>query len=353
MFHPHQALSIICGDFNFVEHNHDRITEATGKWSGHTDEGAAKAWNEHVAGPFGLHEWSQPQFTHTGSGARSRLDRVYCNQHIAFQLDRNCVCTRLECDHDVSHHHPISFARTTPRPKSGDDKPLSPKDLAKDGWGTSVIFNFQRNCLGDRDLENPIRRLVLLKDAIKETTKVYRNIEEFNRTEKLGPDDKQGYTMTCLRARERDDMGCVFKCGVSYPRLLEWTNHLQKDINNTSYNQLKAQALIGVREHAIVLAQEGIGDDIEAIRNSEESDPGDKARAKESVVRKLKRLVPGESTGINAMKNSDGAIVTSPEEIAQVLKQHWGGVLKGNKSAQRPSKSGLRNYISRMKMAVS
>ena len=47
---------------------------------------------------------------------------------------------------------------------------------------------------------------------------------------------------------------------------------------------------------------------------------GEKAKAKESVIRKLRRLVPGEPVGINAMKNVAGAITTSPEEIAQVLK---------------------------------
>ena len=101
------------------------------------------------------------------------------------------------------------------------------------------------------------------------------------------------------------------------------------------------------------MAHEGIGDDIEAIRNSDESDPGDKARAKESVVRKLKRLVPGESTGINAMKNSAGAIVTSPNEIAQVLKQHWGGVFKRKQVRTEALQIWLEEFLSRMKMVVS
>ena len=289
----------------------------------------AETWKTHVSTPFDLHEWYQPQFTHAGSGARSRLDRMYCNQHISFQLDRNCACIMLDCDYTISHHKPISFARATPCPKKGDDKPIAPKDLQKKGWAPSVLSTFQRMCKSDPG-DNPVRRLVLLKDAIKETTRVFKNIEDIDRIEALGPDDLQGYAMTCLRALEKDDLGCVAKCGRSYPRLQQWVHNLVFSTSKDPLirNNLRASAILSVRNHVVELAREEIGRDATAIRDNYANNPDGKSSAKESVIRKLKRLLPGESSGINAMKNSAGATVTSPEEIAQVLKQHWKGVFK-------------------------
>ena len=329
---PNEALTIICGDFNFVEHEHDSISGGTQVWTGSQCAAVAKTWHDHVAAPFDLHEWYQPQFTHRvpNDGARSRLDRMYCNQHLSFQLDKNCACTMLDCSENISHHRPISFARISPRPKGGDDKPLAPSDVQKPGWVQEVQSAFQRTCRDDPGIENPIRRLVLLKDAIKEATKKMKNIEDFDRIEALGPEDLQGYTMTCLRALEREDLGCVEKCGHKYHRLQEWTRSLlgSNSKDRATINTLRAAAIQGVRNHSLELAREEIGRDAAAIRDNYAEDPDGKAMAKESVIRKLKRLLPGEPSGINAMKNSVGATVTSPDEIAQVLKQHWKGVFK-------------------------
>ena len=230
----------------------------------------------------------------------------------------------LDCSLEVSHHRPVSFARRTPRPKSGDDKPIPISVIKKAGWADAVVSTFQRLCKKDGDLENPIRRLVLLKDAIKETCRFFSNLEDFDRSEALGPDDAQGHTMTCLRALEREDLGCVEKCGKKYNKLQEWTLPYTKSGNLTSH----ANAIINIRNHAIELARDEISRDTNAIRDIFFEDPEGKARAKESVLLKLKRLLPGEPIGINAMKNSVGATVTDPVEIAAVLKQHWKKVFK-------------------------
>lgn len=69
--------------------------------------------------------------------------------------------------------------------------------VKKAGWADAVVSTFQRLCKKDRELVIPIRRLVLLKDAIKETGRFFRNLEDSDRSEALGPDDAQGYTMAC------------------------------------------------------------------------------------------------------------------------------------------------------------
>ena len=94
--------------------------------------------------------------------------------------------------------------------------------------------------------------------------------------------------------------------------------------NSPPTQQARGLAITSIRQHAVELARDEINGDIQELGGM--SDPGDKAQAKEGVVRKLKRLLPGEPTGLNTMKDSAGTTVTDPEEIAQVLKQHWGGV---------------------------
>ena len=231
----------------------------------------------------------------------------------------------LDCSIKVSHHRPISFARRTPRPKDGDDKPIPPSIIKKAGWADAVVSAFQRLCRNDRiGAENPVRRLVLLKDAIKETSRNFRNIDEFDRIEELGPDDAQGYTMACLRALEKEDRGCVEKCGGRYPKLQEWTRQY---LTNNSHST-RAYAINNIRNHAVELARDEITRDTAAIQDNFHDDPDGKVKAKESVLLKLKRLLPGEPCGINAMKTSNNATVTSPSEIAQTLKQHWQKVFK-------------------------
>ena len=172
--------------------------------------------------------------------------------------------------------------------------------------------------------KNPVRRLVLLKDAIKEVSRTFTNIEELDCTEELGPDDALGHSMACLRALERGDRGCVGKCGGKYPKLQEWSHKYLDDNSNTA----RSNAIHNIRNHIIELARDDITRDTAAIRDNYHEDPDGKASAKESVLRKLKRLIPGEPSGINAMKNAAGATVTSPIEMAQVLKQHWQNVFK-------------------------
>jgi len=65
--------------------------------------------------------------------------------------------------------------------------------------------------------------------------------------------------------------------------------------------------------------------DIQSLGRSEESDD-DKARVKESILRKLKRIAPGATPGLNAMEDADGSVSTCPADIVRILRKHWRGV---------------------------
>ena len=134
-------------------------------------------------------------------------------------------------------------------------------------------------------------------------------------------DSKLGYTMSCLKAYEDGRANTVLSCCKAYSKLTDWidVNNLYKD---------KANSIDKLRSHAVELAREQIQDDIQSVNSTVYDSPEGKQRDKDSILLKLKRLSPGESTTLNAMSDDEGKIHTTPEEIAAILKQPWQGVFK-------------------------
>jgi len=166
----HCALTILTGDFNFVELEEDRWNLSGEEYSGHNNYNKENAdtFQHTMRDGLGMHEWEQPFFTCEAGGARSKLDRMYNNQHISYQLDHNCSCTALEWDLELSAHRAISFSRRTPAPKDTQDRPLQPASFKRAGWKEEVIARFQELSIQDTIATNPCRRLLLLKDAIRD-----------------------------------------------------------------------------------------------------------------------------------------------------------------------------------------
>ena len=314
-----RVLTILSGDFNFVESEGDRASAATGQVSSQVDARETKAWLEAIADPHGVYEWAQPQYTHKNAGFYSRIDRMYCNQHVSYQLDRHSSCCMLEGDWELSHHRPISFYRRTPPPKSRDKRPITAREISKEGWAAGVKCTFDRLCTQDTAVANPFRRLVLLKDAMIQTTSCFRNIDTLHGMQEHKTDDEIGYSMACLRALERKDTKAVSRFCRVCPKLLDFIPYQ----DTTMLLTCRMQAL---REHIIELHRKQIGEDVQELSGEGCSDPEERTRAKENILRKLKRLMPGESTGIGAMQDSTGTVRTTPEDIARILKQHWQGV---------------------------
>ena len=169
--------------------------------------------------------------------------------------------------------------------------------------------------------DNPVRRLVLVKDAI-------RNVYELNSKESgfpqlepnCPPEDKLGLTLCMLRAFGKSNWPLIHKCVGAYPELSKWTGTGNSySISNSNSEQ--------IRNHALDLSRQEISADIFHL-NSGEVALEDKPRVKDSILRKLKRLAPGSCTGIGAMQTESGAVVTKPEEIVQALRSHWRGVFR-------------------------
>ena len=81
-----EVLSLMAGDFNFVEHKEDRWCFTTGEYTGAKDSGESDFFKLHLSNPRFFNEWAQDHFTCETGTSRSRIDRIYCNQNIATQL---------------------------------------------------------------------------------------------------------------------------------------------------------------------------------------------------------------------------------------------------------------------------
>jgi len=314
-----RVLTCIAGDFNFVEHERDRWCLEQGAWTGGKDTLESEAFEESIRKPHSMHEWEQGHFTCEAGGARSRIDRFYCNQHLSLQLDRSCSCSALEWDKATSVHRPISFARRSASHTNKSSTQITQADVSRPGWADEVEKHFLHLCQIDGGAHNAIRRLVLFKDAIRDVTDNHRG-ETPSTGEAISPDDKLGYTMSCLRHIERHNEQGMQKCARAYPKLRDW---IYEGTNFT----IAATNIIQLRNHAIELAREQIQEQIQSL-NSAEATVEDRSRTKDSILQRLKRLSPGESTSLDALQDAAGKIHTSPLEIAKMLRQHWEGVFK-------------------------
>ena len=83
-----------------------------------------------------------------------------------------------------------------------------------------------------------------------------------------------------------------------------------------------------LRELAVRTARQIIDDECKLLFDNPPEDPDDRKRVKESILKKICKLCPGDPSGINAMRDDEGIITTSPEDIVGILKKHWGAVQK-------------------------
>ena len=80
----------------------------------------------------------------------------------------------------------------------------STSSFKKKGWKEEVIHRFQELCIQDTVAPSACRRLVVLKDAIRDcSTKRGRLVNEEVEESKLPSDDILGYTMACIKALQR------------------------------------------------------------------------------------------------------------------------------------------------------
>ena len=82
-----------------------------------------------------------------------------------------------------------------------------------------------------------------------------------------------------------------------------------------------------LQDLAVSIARQKVTEEIQSLVNGE-SDPSSHMhqQRKQNVLKCLRRLLPGSTTGIGAMQLHDGQTVTSAASIATALRDHWKNV---------------------------
>ncbi len=330
---PHQALSILGGDFNYVTQEFDRWTLAKGDWSSTDNSSDQKDFLEKMGPQTGMHELHQEHATHRSGLAQSRLDRIYINQHESEQLDTSLGCATLEWDFELSHHRPVIFFRKSRKKGTDDDlKPLPCGPIKETRWPDRVRDSLTQKILEDGGGNCPLRRLQILKDSIQEVTRQMEKEAHLNAAvmPATETDDQLGWTIRFIRAAENNRRHTMDRCCRAYPEI-------HKLIQGASDDLRQHGGLLKVKQHAVELyrlqmleelrdiqADEGlVGEDIQRNR---------KARAQF----KLQKLKPGSCNSIAVLLCQDGTLATTPKDIAKELHRHWHQVFQA-----RPMDDGL------------
>jgi len=320
-----QALTVIAGDFNYVTDPEDRYSKESMAWTGGKDEREQRDWATKVEDSHNFHEIYQPMATHDSALARSRLDRVYTNHHVADQLDARYGCACLDWAPHLSHHRPLAFFRYKAN-RIGGPTVIDESIVKDDAWKLGVTLGYQDLLKDDPDRDDPFRKLFLLKQSIKDCSS--RLMQEKRESAQLGAcnlvDDKVGWTMKAVRAIEKGHRGVLLKCIQAYPQI-------GKLINPYDDNIRSRRGFTLLRDHAVQLHRECLLDELREIQQDEGSvEEGAIRNRRKRVQFKLSKLKPGNCCSIGAVKGRDGIIVSDPRLIINELRHYWGDVFSNS-----------------------
>ena len=232
------------------------------------------------------------------------------------QLDRRIGCAALDWVPWLSAHRPVGFYRQICTPRCNDDIPLPTGAMKDPQWMRRVSLRFVELRRDDDFDDQPMRRLVLLKQVIGNVSRTMGS--ERCRRQAESTDDKLGWAMRFVRAAEEIRMGTMRKCVDAYP-------HLATLADPDNPNCRIGAGLQKVREHAVELARASVVDDMRSLHmDNQQLDELQRTMRRENIQMRLKRMMPGVTTTIKAMSKADGTITVEPSEMAAVLRSHWG-----------------------------
>ena len=304
---------------NYVADDKDRFTLTDMKPSGARDTREEARWEALVARPHGLHELHQPSMTYASPNARSRLDRIYCNQEPTHYLDYHMTCTALEwCPH-LSRHRAISFRRFRPIKDTESVQPLADHLVGHPDWPSKVALSYGE--LLDREPDaSQLKRVTLLKKAMRIAARNL-DVQSYCVSGSLSVEDRLGTTMRFIRASERQSPSAISSCISRYPALCKMIDN-PYDFTAPLHLRLRL-----IRQHALELAREHALDELSQLHSELTELPAEQAAQKRRRVHQLiHRLAPGRSCATFAVMDKHGCATTEPTVMASTLKAHWSQV---------------------------
>ena len=318
-----QALTMVAGDFNYVACARDRFSGESAQWTSHRDEAEESDFMHLVADPMGLHELRQDEPTHSSSRGRSRLDRIYWSSHPAHQLDKRISCAALAWAPHLSAHRAVSWSRlsTCRSTSSGTLPPLSTSAFHHLDWRRRVSLAWGEAVRQDQLSENPFRRLVLLKRAIREVT--LRMEKERIPRQARTASERLDSTMAFIRAVEMLHLDRARELAKIYPDLTSFV-----DLSAPAPHELPG--LHSLRDHAVSLAKDSLAADMREFQREQDNIPESvRLCRRKHFAARLARLRPGDTGSIQAVERPTGHIERDPAGIAAALADHWQRVFAG------------------------
>lgn len=330
-----ESLNIVFGDFNFVEHDEDRISKYSGEFTGANNKQEARHFDSVLLDKQSLVEWSQTEYTCEMAAVRSRIDRCYSNMALSELQDRNVECIALAWPYGLSTHRPIHFARTKQGHRNGS-RPINLSVVNHPDFVRTVEDNFAAHLFHNSCPTCSLTQLGILKDAIRATA---RDLATTTTIEVTSIEEKISCSIGALRAAQSGQAEVVRASVQKYARL--HTFFPEESVH------LSSSALQELQEHIVELCRYNVQARVEELRDLKPSLPDyNYAVLKESILVQMKRLVPGSTTasigGVQDETNTD--ILTEAEDIAHMLSKHWQAVFD-RKEIDRPL---LERWLSRI-----
>lgn len=323
------CLTIMVGDWNFAASKVGRLCLSSGHFTGDRDKQEADHFNDTLLSPHGFHELEQDNFTYHHPISLSRLDRVYSNHHPSSQLDNNYHCNTMTHLPQLSKHAPLSFGRSssckTQPHDTNDDKsplhfpPIKTSTLQHPDWKLRVSAEYYHQLHNDNMAYNPLRRLLLLKNAIRQVSDNIQYTRNYETDTSIPQDNtsKLNATMGFIKAAVNNNLKTMQFHSNKY-------KHIHTLINTNNPLASTTPQFWQVQDHAVSLAREIIADEAKDLNNStlQQSDPTF-LNKKQNLLVKLKKLYPGSTTGIGAIEDDQGNIHTDHMGIINTLTTHW------------------------------
>ncbi|CAK0890248.1 unnamed protein product, partial [Prorocentrum cordatum] len=311
-----RATTMLIGDWNFVREANDRLNLSDAEWSPGSDVEEHRDWATALFEPLGFHEVFQPECTHRTSSSTSRLDRAYVNTHIADQLYRTWTCTALDWCSRLSHHRPIETARRTPGQETPRRRPIPTAPSRSTGWAARVTLRWQDLRRRDSLRDTAHRRLLLLKRAIGQIC-MEESARGTTSSEATSAEDRLSVAIRCLRAAEEGRPLAVERAVRDFP-------DIARRLSIPELLRGAPAAIESLKDIILQLARDEIRQDVARL-HSELPGMSDASAAahRESIAMKIRRLKPGGTAQLRAIRKPDGSVTTDPEQIADALAQHW------------------------------
>jgi len=321
-----KALTIISGDFNTSSELEGRWSKKAGGWAGDRDKAEEEHWRSLMETGKGFYELEQPHNTFENKQCSSRIDRVYVNQHRSGQFGAQIGCVALSWAKHLSDHRPLAFFRRLNSKESRTERNPGQGWYKSGSWPKRTAATFLAKVTAEKSLAGEISKsleLRLLKEAMKEAARSLEaeGVKKAERREDE-EEDNMAFLTAFARAIERGEGARALRIAEACPYIYTLVKVEDPLLRNNG-------GLRRIKDEIVALYKQQTLSELQELHLASEADGEEGITARRGgIARRIRKLKPGASSGLLAIKTSDGRISTDPQEIATELERYWRKVFR-------------------------